>query len=97
MRLENGVLFDVDGTLIDSDDRPRNEVIAILDALHNVGTKICVWSGGGGDYVDMWMRRLGLDTVVAWTGMKGSAPPYHILFTVDDVDTTDFGVPNLLV
>ena len=97
MRLEDAVLFDVDGTLIDLDDEPRGSVIALLGAFHTVGVKICVWSGGGADYVDMWMRRLGLEPLVSWTGVKGAVPPYHILFTVDDVPETDFGVPNLHV
>jgi hypothetical protein len=41
------VFFDVDGTLIDDQDRPRYEVIDLLRAMVACGQNVFVWSGGG--------------------------------------------------
>ena len=59
------IAFDVDGTLITlSNDRPRWDVIDMLRTLKKCGHTITVWSGGGKDYADMWVRRLFLEDAV---------------------------------
>jgi len=97
MNLPNMVLFDVDGTLIGENDEPRDDVIDLLLSISEFAA-VGVWSGSGGEYAEMRVRRLGLGPYVEWTGSKLARPlNHHVLFTVDDVDTTDFGVPNLTV
>ena len=44
------IAFDVDGTLFDSNDNSRLEVIHFLGALHKAGHEIWIWSGGGVNY-----------------------------------------------
>jgi phosphoserine phosphatase len=58
------VAFDVDGTLIDEEDEPRQDIIDILVAHHERGDSIYVWSGGGMDYARTWVSLLGLNHLV---------------------------------
>lgn len=55
--------FDVDGTLITYSDKPRWDVIDTLRHLSKFGT-ILVWSGGGKDYAEQWVRKLHLEEFV---------------------------------
>ena len=68
------IAFDVDGTLIDKNDHPRQEVIALLKALaSSKRNQIIIWSGGGENYAAMWGRRLQLDNHVwSYWGKIGS-------------------------
>ena len=55
------VAFDVDGTLINSQDEPRYEVIDLYRWFErNPKTYLIVWSGSGIDYARQWCRKLGL-------------------------------------
>lgn len=58
------VAFDVDGTLIDFDDQPREEIIAKLREHSIRGDVVYVWSGGGIDYAQRVVSRLHLDRYV---------------------------------
>jgi hydroxymethylpyrimidine pyrophosphatase-like HAD family hydrolase len=58
------VAFDVDGTLVSFKDVPIERNIELLKAFHKSGASITVWSGGGKDYADLWVRRLGLNEFV---------------------------------
>lgn len=61
------VAFDVDGTLIDANDQPRDEIISVLRALAPWCT-VVVWSGGGIGYARRWGRKLDLPpSVIYWT------------------------------
>ena len=65
MTMERTVIaFDVDGTLIDNDDKPRYNVINLLRLLSYQHTRIIVWSGGGQGYAEHWVRKLGLEKYV---------------------------------
>jgi hydroxymethylpyrimidine pyrophosphatase-like HAD family hydrolase len=79
------IAFDVDGTLIDKDDKPRKEVIALLRALAN-GNEIIVWSGGGKSYADMWVNRLNLGEFVYQTASKIGIAQKDIDLAIDDQD-----------
>lgn len=73
------VAFDVDGTLIDTKDRPRWEVINMLKAFRPMAN-IIVWSGSGKDYAEMWVRRLFLEEYVDVIQAKPTAlgrPPFQ--------------------
>lgn len=52
------VAFDVDGTLVDFNDRPNRAILHALFNLRGCGAKIIVWSGGGKDYAESVGRRL---------------------------------------
>jgi hydroxymethylpyrimidine pyrophosphatase-like HAD family hydrolase len=66
------IAFDVDGTLITLNEypeyggreQPRWEIVEMLKTLHRAGHEIVVWSGGGGDYAELWVRRLFLKPYV---------------------------------
>ena len=95
------VFFDVDGTLITFEDKPRHEVIQLLRTIYSLDVDIVVWSGGGKEYAQRWVDRLGLDQYVREVATKEKsvydvAPAHKVLLTVDDEDA-DFGVPNMKV
>lgn len=53
------IAFDVDGTLISfPDDQPRRNIIEMLITLRMSGHDIIVWSGGGKEYAEVWVKRL---------------------------------------
>ena len=59
------IAFDVDGTILNTNDTPRYSVIGLLLFFFEndtVGLRhdIIVWSGGGVDYAKRWVERLGL-------------------------------------
>ena len=58
------VAFDVDGTLIDFDDNPREDIIKKLRTHYFEGDIVYVWSGGGIDYAQRVVDRLHLDRYV---------------------------------
>lgn len=73
------VAFDVDGVLIDDEDKPNWPVIDLLRAFKGLGFEIVVWSGGGEEYATTWTRRLGLEQFVSASMMKletGDFQPY---------------------
>lgn len=85
------VAFDVDGTLIDKNDQPRDEIISILRGLAPWCT-IVVWSGAGIAYARRWGRKLDLPSgVVYWT--KGG----KVDVTFDDQVITTMGTVNIRV
>lgn len=85
------VAFDVDGTLIDEDGKPRDEIISILRLLAPWCT-IVVWSGAGLGYARRWGAKLDLpSSVVYWT--KGGM----VDVTFDDQLITTMGTVNIRV
>ena len=56
--------FDVDGTLITYQDKPRWDIIEMLKTLSKHHT-IILWSGGGKDWCEVWVRRLFLEEYVS--------------------------------
>lgn len=57
------IAFDVDGTLITFNDKVRRDIVQLLINLSQYH-RIIVWSGGGKDYAEMWVRRLFLEDYV---------------------------------
>lgn len=81
------VCFDVDGTLITmgmEEPTPRYEIIQLLKWFQQAH-KVFVWSGGGIDYAQRWVQKLGLGCEVI---DKGSIVP-DIAF--DDMDGARLG------
>ncbi len=58
------IAFDVDGTLITFEDRPRWDIIEMLKTLNKLGCYIIVWSGGGDDYARHWCEKLFIEEYV---------------------------------
>jgi hypothetical protein len=93
------VAFDVDGTLIDDEDRWNLDVVSYAQRCFREGALIAVWSGGGYDYAEVWRGRLtregipavraydkhyDLDRLVEWALSMGAS-----LEMVDNEDITD--------
>lgn len=57
------ISYDVDGTLVTYNNKPRWDIIEMLKTLSKYHTVI-VWSGGGKDYAEMWVRKLFLQDYV---------------------------------
>lgn len=108
------VAFDVDGTLIDDQDVPHLPTINLLVILASFkNVEIVVWSGGGQDYAEMWVRRLGLQkfvkrcydknhiSSVTGTGKVGEHhifdPPIKPDIAIDDIQDCELGKLNLIV
>jgi len=88
------VAFDVDGTLIDANDKPRADVVAMLMHHYQQGDKVIVWSGGGVDYARTWVNRLCLGKYVYRVLPKGRG--YDVDLTYDDQIVT-LGEENVCV
>lgn len=58
------IVFDIDGCLINYDNTPNYEVIAIFNLLEKCNTNMFAHSGGGKDYCRTWIEKLGLDALV---------------------------------
>ena len=87
------VAFDVDGTLIDYNNQPREDIIALYRAFQALGYEMWVWSGGGETYAESWCRRLGItaDRVFA----KDNKLKPHL--AIDDAKDADLGLVTTLV
>ena len=93
------VAFDIDGTLISEyDDTPNWPMIDLLRQFHALGATIIVWSGGGVDYAEMWVRRLNLGAFVSGTFSKQmfGVQPLEPNLAIDD-ETVTLGVANFKV
>lgn len=96
------IAFDVDGTLIrnggnrEDISNPRIvELVKILASFKNV--KIVVWSGGGKDYAQRWVRLLGLDDYVWKVASKTEHLEIQADIAIDDIQDTAIGKLNLIV
>lgn len=88
------IAFDVDGTLYDSDDQPRWDVLALLQTFEKYAN-IIVWSGSGADYARIKGQRLYLPSSVTYLA-KGQNYNRVIDMTIDDQDCI-LGTVNLKV
>lgn len=83
------IAFDVDGTLIKktiNGDVPRYDVIAILLQFVAWGNTVFVWSGGGTDYAEMWVRKLGLPQEVRVIEKKKDTYDIDLAFDDQEAD-----------
>jgi phosphoserine phosphatase len=87
------IAFDVDGTLIDNQDRPRHDIIDLLRAFQRLGCEVWVWSGGGLDYAQRWVERLGLEP----DGVYAKDPRLPVDLAIDDAEGADLGRMATLV
>lgn len=91
------IAFDVDGTLIDFNDKPREPIVALCRALQDLEDNsmidVIIWSGGGQEYAKTVARRLGLETFNCFAKFGNSLPQVDI--AIDD-DNMVRGVDYLL-
>ena len=92
------ICFDVDGTLIqetsDGVEVPNYPIIWFIDFLKKFTfCEVFVWSGGGTDYAERWVKKLGLTDIINGIIEKGSITPD---ITFDDQNCT-LGQVNLKV
>jgi len=83
--------LDVDGTLIDGDDKPDWGVIgAVLQHHYEHSTAIVIWTGGGVGYAGLWCTRLfpRLPFAAAAKDLKRIGPDDIV---VDDGDAMSLG------
>lgn len=52
------LFVDVDGTLIDENDKPFEAVVSAVELVAPQFTRVIIWSGGGADYARLWRDRL---------------------------------------
>ena len=62
--MKKKIAFDIDETLINMKNAPKYWVIDLLLWFKKVGWDVIVWSGGGVDYAETIVRRLGLEDIV---------------------------------
>ena len=96
------IAFDVDGTLITNGEakpdisNPRIvELLKILSSFKNV--KIVVWSGGGKEYAERWVRLLGIGDYVWRVASKMEHEQIKPHIAIDDIQNTALGKFNLIV
>ena len=87
------IAFDVDGTLIDYDDTPRDSVVNLYYAFQDLGFEMWIWSGGGRDYAQRWADRLQLHPDRVFAKDRNLKPDV----AVDDQKGADLGVMNTFI
>lgn len=91
------VAYDVDGTLITYEDQPNTDVIESLKFHFQVGCYVIVWSGGGKEYAEVWVRRLGLEKFVSEVRMKPLATEETVVDLCYDDQIVGYGKVNVRV
>lgn len=54
------VAFDCDGTLLHLNEKPNDDMIAMVKAMAKLKAHIIIWSGGGQDWAERIAYKLGL-------------------------------------
>ena len=98
------IAFDVDGTLIRDGgyraDIANERIVELLKTLSSFkNIKIVVWSGGGKEYAERWVRLLGIEDNV-WKSMskiQANIDGFKPDIAVDDIQDTALGNINLIV
>lgn len=96
-------VFDVDGTIIDYEGNPRNEIIQLIRTLSDSGDGVFVWSGCGIEYAETICRRVGLlknyqnpndviDGVICKDATVGKENNISIAWDDEDVDLAPLNI-----
>lgn len=103
------IAFDVDGTLIDSEGNTNWRITDMLRTFSRFkNVTVVVWSGGGKDYAEMYVRKLGLEKYVKRCYAKNhigkDANGKHLFepeivpdIAIDDIQDCELGIINLIV
>lgn len=79
------ILFDVDGTLVSYNDKPRWDIIEMVKTLSRYAN-VYLWSGGGKDYAQMWARKLFLEDYICGYRVKEKDMNVDVCFDDELVD-----------
>ncbi len=90
--MKKTIAFDVDGTLINMKNAPKYWVIELLLWFKEAEWDIIIWSGGGVDYAQMVVRKLGLEEIVRVVP-KGSE---KVDIAVDDMADGEYNIDQSL-
>lgn len=90
------IAFDVDGTLIGERGSHENilTLLKILAGFKNV--RVIVWSGGGKEYAESYVRRLDLEKYVKAVYSKVACEE-EVHIAIDDIHEFNLGHFNLIV
>jgi hydroxymethylpyrimidine pyrophosphatase-like HAD family hydrolase len=88
-------MFDVDGTLITFEDKPRYDIIALFKHFESLGCTMIIASGGGFDYARHWAEKLGLEARI-WDKHELVKTGFEIDITFDD-EIFSYGKVNIRV
>lgn len=95
--------FDIDGTLINADEKHVSTIkllVAIAEQKWK-NVKVVVWSGGGRDYAETIVRRLGLDALPIRVMSKFDHQELrdngYTIIAIDDIQDTALGDVNMIV
>ena len=96
------IAFDVDGTLItntgnctpDVSNKRIVDLLKILSTFKNI--RIVVWSGGGKEYAERWVRLLGIEDCVWKVFSKLQWKEVNADIAIDDIQDTSIGKINLI-
>jgi len=103
------IAFDVDGTLIDSEGNTNWRITDMLRSFSRFkNVTVVVWSGGGKDYAEMYVRKLGLEKYVKRCYAKNhigkDSNGKHLFepeivpdIAIDDIQDCELGLINLIV
>ena len=97
------VAFDVDGTLITNTgnvvpDVSNAKVVELLKTLSSFkNVKVVVWSGGGKEYAQRWVRLLDIEKYVWKVASKLEHKEINADIAIDDIQDTAIGKINLIV
>lgn len=97
------IAFDVDGTLITNTgnvhpDVSNDRIVELLKTLSSFkNIKIIVWSGGGKEYAERWVRLLSLGDYVWKVASKMDHKELNVDIAIDDIQDTAIGKINLIV
>lgn len=92
------IAFDVDGTLIDAGPKYYEDIIQTLRVVSKwKNVKVVVWSGGGKEYAERWVRLLSLEKYVWKCASKTEWKDIRPDIAIDDIQDTAIGAINLIV
>ena len=87
------ITFDVNGCLVDENENPRPEILALLQALRGKN-KIYIWSGNGFEYANKIAKKIGIDKYI--DGILSKYGTFKPDLAIDDQEV-ELGKLNLKV
>lgn len=84
------VAFDVDGTIVGTNETARTEVVRIMMMCVKQGHEVIIWSGGGKFYAEARARQFGLEAFPCF--QKDKALDVDLCFDDMEVDLAKLNI-----